>query len=114
MLNRSKTKQRRGNDGGRSAPAREALRKEQEALRGERRKDINLLSDGFRTADFQDRNGNRIDDRDEPGGSHYQEKPPTMRPGDEKPSYKQMPKKTSTTSSNPDLTKAMLNRMASF
>jgi hypothetical protein len=24
-----------------------------------------------RTADFQDRNFNRIDDRDEPGGSHY-------------------------------------------
>ena len=72
------------------------------------------LSDGFRTADFQDRNGNRIDDRDEPGGSHYQEKPPTMRPGDEKPSYKQMPEKTPTTSSNPALTKTMLNRMASF
>ena len=39
-LNRSKTKQRQGNDGGRSAPTREALRKEQEALREERRKGI--------------------------------------------------------------------------
>ena len=39
-LNRSKTKQRQGNDRGRSAPTREALRKEQEALREERRKGI--------------------------------------------------------------------------
>ena len=39
-LNRSKSNQRRGSDGGRSAPTREALRKEQEALREERRKGI--------------------------------------------------------------------------
>jgi hypothetical protein len=80
-LNRSKTKQRRGSDRGRSAPAREALRKEQKALRDERRKGITLLGGGIRTADFQDRNGNRIDDRDEPGGSHYQEKPLVIQPG---------------------------------
>jgi hypothetical protein len=28
---------------------------------------------GLRTMEFRDRNGNRIDDRDEPGGSHYNE-----------------------------------------
>jgi hypothetical protein len=28
---------------------------------------------GMRTMEFRDRNGNRIDDRDEPGGSHYNE-----------------------------------------
>ena len=102
-LNRSKTRQRRGSDGGRSAPAREALRKEQEALRDKRRKGITLLGSGIRTADFQDWNGNRIDDRDEPGGSYYSDK-----------SVSSPEEKTPTTSSNRALTKDMLNQMAWF
>jgi len=39
----------------------------------EKGKFFGIPGGGVRTMEFRDRNGNRIDDRDEPGGSHYNE-----------------------------------------
>jgi hypothetical protein len=142
-LNKSKAKQRRGGDGNSPALTIEALRKEQEALREERRKGIKSdfvdtmpkinfpLPGAVRppsySRDMQPIGGSippksstRIDESDPRYQSmleHFKKNPPQM--GlfpikDEKPSYKQIPEKTPTAFTNPNLTKDVLDRMANF
>jgi hypothetical protein len=134
-LNKSKAKQRRGNDGGRSAPTREALRKEQEALREERRKGIKSdfvdtmpkinfpFPDAVRlpyySRDMQHTIGGSIPPKSSTRIDESDPRYESIRVGlfpirDEKPSYKQIPEKTPTAFTNPNLTKNVLDQMANF
>jgi len=161
-LNKSKAKQRRGNDGGRSALVKETEDKQKQATYKENQ---NSYSSDFETtfgihtqafvpyynpktgAEWSAPHGGytpkpgtgwvkgykpegtistppksstRIDESDPRYQSireHFKNNPPQM--GlfpikDEKPSHKQIPEKIPTASTNPNLTKNVLDRMANF